>query len=111
MTSKPDLAPRVEMYINSILDEMKGQNLFPRIYINQIRMYLYMAHGIGFNMGKELKSSAKSIIRMDLDGSNPKEFPSAVFAEKKTGVLRHKITAVCRGEAHSAGKYLWMYNT
>ena len=44
---------------------------------------------------------------MSLDGTIISEYPSAMDAERQTGV-KH-ISKVCRGERKSAGGFIWKY--
>ena len=53
------------------------------------------------------KINAKCVIKMSLDGTIISEYPSAMDAERQTGV-KH-ISKVCRGERKSAGGFIWKY--
>ena len=55
------------------------------------------------------KINAKCVIKMSLDGTIISEYPSAMDAERQTGV-KH-ISKVCRGERKTAGGFIWKYKT
>lgn len=53
--------------------------------------------------------NAKSVIQLSLVGTVIAEYPSAMEAERQTGIK--SIHKVCRGEGKTAGGFIWKYKT
>ena len=51
--------------------------------------------------------NAKCVVQLSLDGTVIAEYPSAMEAERQTGIK--SIHKVCRGEGETAGGYRWIY--
>jgi hypothetical protein len=98
-----------EHAIGSMLTEMRNNSLFPKIHENQVRRYLYMSYGIGYNSGAANTSGTIPVIRMDKLGLNHVYYESMAIAARKNNTTRQEISAVCRGINHSCKGYIWKY--
>lgn len=56
-------------------------------------------------------TKCRPVKMIDLEtGEVIKEFISAIYAEKETGIARQNIYHVCRGHRNTAGGYKWEYS-
>lgn len=99
----------IDEAIDKIIDEMQEQNLFPVIHVNLIKMYLYMASGIGFDKGNRVKSHEKPVIQLDKNGIYVQRYDSATIAGRRNNTCATNITKVCRGVKHQHKGYIWKY--
>ena len=58
--------------------------------------------------GKDNPAS-RSVVQLDLQGNFIKQWDCMTDAQKITGINKSKITEVCKGRRHSAGKFIWVY--
>lgn len=63
---------------------------------------------IGKKLGKD-SGRSKNIYQYSLDGKYLNHYYGAMEAERLTGINHSLITACCRGERKSGGKYMWSY--
>ncbi len=54
-------------------------------------------------------SKSKPVLQYTLDGQFVAEYPSAMEAERQTGISHTKICMVCQGKRNKAGGYIWKY--
>lgn len=55
------------------------------------------------------KDLSKPVLQFDKNIIFIKEYPSAMDAERNTGIHQENICSVCRGKQKSAGGYIWRY--
>lgn len=55
------------------------------------------------------KAKSKTVIQLTKDGKFVAEYPSAMEAERQTGIWQTSITNCCNYNRKSAGKYKWKY--
>ena len=55
------------------------------------------------------KALSKSVFQFDKNGKFISEYPSAMDAERKTGIYNGHIGQVCNGIRKSAGNFVWKY--
>lgn len=99
-----------EKAIKKLVDEMMQQGIITKGNRFRAERYLYMAHGVGYNSGKQVKNYQRPVERIDKFGNVIGEsFESATVAARLTGVCASDITKVCQGYRNTAGKTGWRY--
>lgn len=58
---------------------------------------------------RKAKSKSKPVLQYDKNENLLNEYPSAIDAERKTGIYQENICMVCKGKLKSTGGYLWRY--
>ena len=99
-----------ETAVEKVLSEMRSQNLFPVLFTNIMRRYLYMIYSIGYNNGGRIKNEIP-VIRYNQLGGDPKRYDSIVIASRMNEIDSTTIVKVCKGKWHTAGGYIWRYES
>ena len=55
------------------------------------------------------EKNAKPVVQMDMDGNVIADYPSAIEAQRATGINRYLIRQCCNGKQESAGGYRWKF--
>lgn len=101
---------QAEYTIQRILEEMEEQNLFPKIYKNIVKRYLYMSYAVGFDEGSRSRSNAKLVEQLNpVTGEVLRIFPSAAAAARSVGTHKANISHCCVGRYHIIKGYMWRY--
>ena len=58
---------------------------------------------------KSRQKKFKSVLQFTKNNVFVKEYPSALEAEKETGILRSHICSCCKGKRKTTGGYIWRY--
>ena len=99
----------IDKAVQKALDELKTQNSYLPIHENLVRQYLSMMYAIGYDEGRQKRATSHPILQLNKFGKPIDTFESAAAAERKTSVSATHIIKVCKGRAHTAGKYFWKY--
>lgn len=63
----------------------------------------------GDRIKKAVKKTNKPVEQYTKDGQFVKEYPSAIEAERQTGISSANICTCCKGRLKTAGGYIWKY--
>jgi hypothetical protein len=98
-----------ETAVDKVIQEMQSQNMFPAMWVNEVKRYLYMTYCIGFDEGNRVRSNRKKVYQYNKFGQQIAVFESAAQAHRVTQVARTCIMDCCNDKQNTAGGYIWKY--
>jgi hypothetical protein len=98
-----------EHAIESIIKEMSAQGIFPMIFKNILRRYLYMTYCIGYDAGTRIRSNEKPVVQYSKEGNFIERFDSAVHAARRIEGYATNITKDCKSKKHTYKGFMWHY--
>lgn len=96
-------------YIDRLIEEIENYQYYPLLTKENIRLYLEMAYGAGFDKGRRMNSHQKEVVCMDLSGKKLHIFSSAAEAGRQTKTDHSSIINCCKNKQKTAGGYKWKY--
>lgn len=95
--------------VDKVVQEMKEQNLFPRVFINLVKRYLYMTYAAGYDYGRHNVYRRREVIQYDQLGTLLNRYPSTMEASRVVQAPHQNIIACCQGKRHSVKGFIFKY--